>query len=47
MEKIKLTCIECPMGCDMTATIDNGLITVVGNTCKRGELYAKNEVVCP
>ena len=47
MKEIKLTCIECPMGCDLTATQENGKITVSGNSCPRGELYAKNEVVCP
>ena len=47
MKEIKLTCIECPMGCDLTATQENGKITVSGNSCPRGELYANNEVVCP
>ena len=47
MKEIKLTCIECPMGCDMTAIDDNGIIKVSGNSCPRGELYAKDEVVCP
>ena len=47
MKEIKLTCIECPMGCDLTAIQENGKITVSGNSCPRGELYAKNEVVCP
>lgn len=47
MKEIKLTCIECPMGCDLTATQENGTITVSGNSCPRGELYANNEIVCP
>ena len=47
MNEIKLTCIECPMGCDLTAVKENGKITVSGNSCPRGELYANNEVVCP
>ncbi|MBQ7408738.1 MAG: DUF1667 domain-containing protein [Clostridia bacterium] len=46
--EIKLTCIECPMGCDMVATVEDGVVTnVKGNTCPRGRLYAQNEVVCP
>ena len=47
MREIKLTCIECPMGCDLTAVQKDGKITVNGNSCPRGELYANNEVICP
>ena len=47
MKEIKLTCIECPMGCDLTAVEENGKIMISGNSCPRGELYANNEVVCP
>lgn len=47
MENIKLTCIECPIGCEMIAINKDGEIIVNGNSCPRGEMYAKNEVVCP
>lgn len=40
----KLICIVCPKGCHME--IDENL-NVTGNFCKRGEVYAKNEVTNP
>lgn len=43
----KLTCIECPRGCQLTVTVSGDDITVVGNFCPRGAKYGKNEVVCP
>ncbi|MBR2549737.1 MAG: DUF1667 domain-containing protein [Clostridiales bacterium] len=49
MEDIReLTCINCPMGCRITVVIDSGEIKAVsGNTCKRGEIYARSEVTAP
>ena len=54
MEKREMICIGCPLGCPLTVTIEkkNGAaaeeaITVTGNTCKNGEIYAKNEVLHP
>ena len=47
MQKYKLTCIECPIGCSIEATKDGEKITVTGNSCPRGKMYAENEVVCP
>lgn len=48
MEKINLTCVTCPIGCQITVTRNGDEITsIVGNTCKRGEAYARNEVICP
>ena len=48
MEKRELTCIGCPLGCAITVTMDNGEIReVTGNTCKRGEVYARKEVTNP
>ena len=45
---VKLTCVECPMGCDIEVEVENGkVVKVLGNTCPRGKLYAENEVVCP
>ena len=46
--KRELICIGCPMGCHLTAEIENGVVTrVTGNTCRRGEDYAKKECVAP
>lgn len=42
-----ITCTVCPMGCAIEVTIDGDSITTKGNTCKRGEVYAKAEVTCP
>ena len=48
MNQRQLTCIGCPMGCQLTATIENGVVTAVtGNTCKRGDSYARKECVAP
>lgn len=48
MEHRELTCIGCPMGCNLNVTIEeNGGITVTGNTCPKGAEYAKNEVTDP
>lgn len=45
MEVRNLTCINCPMGCPLTVEMDDGrVISVSGNTCRRGELYARKEV---
>lgn len=46
MEIRELTCIGCPMGCPLTVTMGEE-ITVTGNTCPRGEIYAKKEVTNP
>ena len=46
--KRELICIGCPMGCQLTAEGENGVVTSVsGNTCPRGEAYAKKECVAP
>ena len=43
-----VTCINCPMGCLVEAEIENGeVVSVKGNTCKRGETYARQECVRP
>lgn len=47
METKEMTCINCPMGCALTINIDEDNITVTGNTCPRGEAYAKTEVTNP
>ena len=48
METRELTCIGCPMGCMLTVTLDGGEVTEVkGNTCAKGDIYARKEVVNP
>ena len=43
-----LTCIRCPKGCAITVTLEAGeVISVTGNTCPRGEEYARKEVTNP
>ena len=48
MEVKTLTCIRCPMGCLMSVHVENNkVVSVSGNTCKRGDTYAKKEVTDP
>ena len=43
-----LTCIRCPRGCSLTVMPEDGqVISVTGNACKRGEVYARAEVTNP
>lgn len=43
-----ITCIECPMGCEISVQInEKNDIEIKGNGCLRGAAYAKEEVVCP
>ena len=43
-----ITCINCPMGCRMTVTLEGGKVMAVsGNACKRGEKYAQQECIAP
>ncbi len=47
-ETRNLICSGCPMGCPLTVTLEGGQIReVTGNTCKRGEEYARREVTHP
>ncbi len=48
MEHKQLTCIVCPVGCQMTVTMDGDrIMSITGNTCKRGESYARIEMTDP
>lgn len=48
MEERNLTCISCPMGCPLTVVLDDQkVVSVSGNTCKRGDIYARKEVTNP
>lgn len=44
----ELTCIICPAGCALKVELDGKkVISVSGNTCKRGEKYANDECTNP
>ena len=45
MRRRDFVCIVCPRGCPLSIDLDT--LEVTGNTCKRGEIYAKNEVTNP
>lgn len=42
-----MICINCPIGCLLTAEIDGENIKVTGNRCPRGEKYAIAELTHP
>ncbi len=44
---MKLTCIMCPVGCELTVTKEDGQIKVVGNGCIRGARYGEQEITAP
>lgn len=44
----QLICIGCPVGCLITAKKgEDGSLLITGNTCKKGEEYARNEMTAP
>ena len=48
MEQRELTCINCPLGCQLTVTIERGeAAAVTGNGCPRGAQYARDEIRHP
>ncbi|MBQ4469467.1 MAG: DUF1667 domain-containing protein [Synergistaceae bacterium] len=48
-EERKFICVSCPLGCGLTVSLnDSGeVVKVEGNTCPRGESYARSEVKDP
>ena len=44
-----ITCINCPVGCRMTVSLSerNEVLSVSGNTCPRGDRYARQECTQP
>ena len=44
---MKMICINCPRGCEMDVTVDGANVSVTGNSCPKGEEYAKAEVTNP
>ena len=49
MAVVELTCISCPLGCPLRVETDpsGAVLSVSGNTCKRGEAYGRKEVSSP
>lgn len=48
MERKELICIGCPLGCNLTVEMDGAqVLSVTGNTCKRGDDYARKEMTDP
>lgn len=48
MEEKQFICINCPVGCHLIVSLQDGAVTAVaGNACKRGETYARQEAVAP
>ena len=47
--KKKLTCIICPMGCELNVDYDisKEYFDISGNKCNRGVVYAKSELTNP
>ena len=48
METGELICINCPLGCALTVTMEQGkVVKVEGNTCPKGKSYGEKEVTNP
>ena len=49
MKTVELTCIGCPLGCRIEVMMNNegGIELVTGNSCHRGDIYARKEVTAP
>lgn len=48
VEKRKLICISCPVGCELMVTIDGDkILEVEDNACKLGVDYARQEIFDP
>lgn len=48
MEQKELICIGCPLGCNLTVEMNGAeVVSVSGNTCKRGDDYARKELTDP
>lgn len=47
--KREMICVACPLGCALTVDLDDkgSVLSVKGNTCKRGEKYAIDECTNP
>ena len=48
MNTVNLICIGCPLGCPLTVEMEGKEVkSVSGNTCPRGDAYAKKELTNP
>ena len=49
MTKREMVCVSCPIGCAVTVELDdnNEVVSVKGNTCPRGDKYARQECTHP
>ena len=47
--KRSLVCVACPLGCPIEVEMNDAgeVLSVTGNTCKRGDAYARTEVTNP
>ncbi|MDR2647011.1 MAG: DUF1667 domain-containing protein [Oscillospiraceae bacterium] len=45
----EMICVACPLGCGLRVELDdmNNILSITGNTCKRGEAYARTEITNP
>ena len=48
MKTVNLICIGCPLGCPLTVEMEGAEVkSVSGNTCPRGDAYARKELTNP
>ena len=48
MNTVNLICIGCPLGCPLTVEMEGEAVkSVSGNTCPRGDAYARKELTNP
>ena len=48
MNTVNLICIGCPLGCPLTVEMEGEAVkSVSGNTCPRGDAYARKEMTNP
>lgn len=48
MKTVNLICIGCPLGCPLTVEMEGSEVKAVsGNTCPRGDAYARKEMTNP
>lgn len=48
METKDLICVNCPKGCHITVTLDQGKVTdITGYSCEKGKNYAAQETIRP
>ena len=46
MDRI-FTCIQCPVGCEITATQEGSHLSITGNLCPKGYGYVQDEMTDP